>query len=130
MFLVIAASCLRALYGIFTKAGLSSGADANAIMLFAAIAWCLGGLGYACFRERRVRITAIKLKYMTITGLLVFAIIWLLTTAFALGDANVMVPLTNIGFVAAFILSVLLKLEKLTVRKSVAIAVPYYPLCC
>jgi len=120
--LVIAASCLRALYGIFTKAGLNSGADANAIMLFAAIAWCLGGLGYACFRERRVRITVIKLKYMAITGVLVFAIIWLLTTALALGDASLVVPLTNMGFVAAFIFSVLLKLEKLTLRKSVAIA--------
>ena len=32
------------------------------------------------------------------------------------------VPLTNMGFVAAFIFSVLLKLEKLTVRKSVAVA--------
>jgi drug/metabolite transporter (DMT)-like permease len=120
--LIITASCLRALYGIFTKAGLNSGADANTIMFFAAIAWCLGGLGYACFRERRVRITVIKLKYMAITGLLVFAIIWLLTTALALGDASLVVPLTNMGFVAAFIFSVLLKLEKLTLRKSLAIA--------
>lgn len=120
--LIIGASCLRALYGIFTKAGLSSGADANSIMFFAAIAWCLGGLGYAFFRERRVRITVIKLKYMAFTGALVFAIIWLLTTALALGDASLVVPLTNMGFVAAFVFSVLLKLEKLTLRKSLAIA--------
>ena len=120
--LIIGASCLRALYGIFTKAGLSNGADADAIMLFAAIAWCLGGLAYAAFRERRVRITVIKLKYMAITGALVFAIIWLLTTALALGDASLVVPLTNMGFVAAFVFSVLLKLEKLTARKSLAIA--------
>jgi drug/metabolite transporter (DMT)-like permease len=120
--LIITASCIRALYGIFTKVGLNGGADPNSMMLFAAIAWCIGGLGYACFRERRVRITVIKLKYMAITGLLVFGIIWLLTTALTLGDASVVVPLTNMGFVAAFILSVLLKMEKLTVRKSVAIA--------
>jgi drug/metabolite transporter (DMT)-like permease len=120
--LIIGASCLRALYGIFTKAGLNGGADANTIMFFAAIAWCLGGLAYACFRERRVRITVIKLKYMAITGMLVFAIIWLLTTALALGDASLVVPLTNMGFVAAFVFSVLLKLEKLTARKSAAIA--------
>jgi drug/metabolite transporter (DMT)-like permease len=120
--LVIAASCIRALYGIFTKSGLTHGADANSMMFFAAIAWCLGGLAYACFRERRVRITVVKLKYMGITGLLVFGIIWLLTTALTLGDASIVVPLTNMGFVAAFILSVLLKLESLTVRKSVAIA--------
>jgi drug/metabolite transporter (DMT)-like permease len=120
--LIIGASILRALYGISTKAGLINGADANAIMLFAAIAWCLGGLGYACFRERRVRITVIKLKYMAVTGVLVFSIIWLLTTALSLGDASLVVPLTNMGFVAAFIFSVLLKLEKLTLRKSLAIS--------
>jgi len=122
MGLIIAASCIRALYGIFTKSGLNNGADPNSMMLFAAIAWCLGGLAYACFREKRVRITAVKLKYMGITGLLVFGIIWLLTTALTLGDASIVVPLTNMGFVAAFIFSVLLKLEKLTPRKSVAIA--------
>ena len=120
--LIISASCIRALYGIFTKSGLNNGADPNAMMLFAAIAWCIGGLGYACFREKRVRITPAKLKYMAITGLLVFAIIWLLTTALTLGDASIVVPLTNMGFVAAFIFSVLLKLEKLTARKSLAIA--------
>ena len=120
--LIIGASCLRALYGIFTKAGLSNGADANSIIFFAAIAWCLGGLAYASLREKRVRITAAKLKYMGITGALAFAIIWLLTTALALGDASLVVPLTNMGFVAAFVLSVLLKLEKLTARKTLAIA--------
>lgn len=120
--LIIGASCLRALYGIFTKAGLSNGADANSIIFFAAITWCLGGLAYASLREKRVRITFIKLKYMGITGALAFAIIWLLTTALALGDASLVVPLTNMGFVAAFVLSVLLKLEKLSARKSIAIA--------
>ncbi len=119
--LIIAASCIRALYGIFTKTGLNTGADPNTMMLFAAIAWCLGGLGYACLREKRVRITLAKLKYMLITGFLVFTIIWLLTTALSLGDASIVVPLTNMGFVAAFIFSVLLKLEVLTVRKSVAV---------
>ena len=58
---------------------------------------------------------------MAITRMLVFAIIWLLTTALALGDASLVVPLTNMGFVAAFIFSVLLKLEKLTLRKSLVI---------
>jgi uncharacterized membrane protein len=42
--------------------------------------------------------------------------------ALTLGNASIVVPLTNMGFVAAFIFSVLLKLEKLTVRKSVAVA--------
>jgi len=48
---------------------------------------------------------------MAHTGLLVFSIIWLLITALTLGNASIVVALTNMGFVAAFIFSVLLKLE-------------------
>ena len=119
--LIIVASCIRALYGIFTKAGLNAGGDANTMMLFAAVGWCTGGLLYAQFRERRVVLTRDKLKFIPIAGCLVFAIVWLLTTALTLGDASVVVPLANMGFVAAFVFSVVLKLESLTPRKTLAI---------
>lgn len=119
--LIITASCLRAMYGIFTKVGLNNDANANTMIFFAAVAWCMGGLGYAYFRERRVRISVAKIKYMSVSGVLVFGIIWLLTTALSLGDASIIVPLTNMGFVAAFVLSVILKMEKLTLRKTVAV---------
>ncbi len=122
LILIIVASCVRALYGIVTKAGVSNGGDANSMMLFAAIGWCLGGLLYARFREHRVVLTADKLRFIPVAGVLVFAIVWLLTTALTMGDASVIIPLTNMGFVAAFVFSVVLKLEHLTPRKLVAIS--------
>ncbi|MFT5505136.1 MAG: drug/metabolite transporter (DMT)-like permease [Gammaproteobacteria bacterium] len=121
LILIILASCIRALYGAVTKAGISNNGDANTMMLFAAIGWCLGGLLYAHFREHRVVLTADKLKYIPIAGILVFAIVWLLTTALTLGDASVVIPLANMGFVAAFLFSIILKLEQITTRKLVAI---------
>ncbi len=121
LILIIVASCVRALYGIFTKVGVSNGGDANSMMLFAAIGWCLGGLLYARFREHRVVLTADKLKYIPVAGVLVFAIVWLLTTALTMGDASVVIPLANMGFVAAFVFSLVLKLERLTPRKLSAI---------
>jgi drug/metabolite transporter (DMT)-like permease len=119
--LIIVASCIRALYGAVTKAGISNGGDTNTMMLFAAIGWCLGGLLYAHFREHRVVLTIDKLKYIPIAGVLVFAIVWLLTTALTLGDASVVIPLANMGFVAAFLFSIILKLEQVTPRKLMAI---------
>ncbi len=119
--LIIVASCVRALYGAVTKAGISNGGDANTMMLFAAIGWCLGGLLYARFREHRVVLTRDKLKYIPIAGLLVFAVVWLLTTALTMGDASVIIPLANMGFVAAFVFSIGLRLERVTPRKMAAI---------
>ncbi len=120
--LIIVASCIRALYGIVTKAGVSNGGDPNTMMLLAAIGWCIGGLAYAHIRENKVALSRDVLGYILIGGFLVFSIVWLLTTALTLGDASVVVPLANMGFVAAFILSLAMKLEFLTPRKSLAIA--------
>ena len=39
-----------------------------------------------------------------------------------LGDASVIIPLANMGFVAAFLFSILLGLESLNSRKILAIA--------
>ena len=120
--LIIAASCIRALYGIFTKAGINNGGDPASMMLLAAFGWCVGGLGYAYFREHRVVLTRDKLLFILAGGVLVFSIVWLLTTALTLGDASVVVPITNMGFIAAFLFSVIFRLENLTMRKTLAIA--------
>ncbi len=109
LILIIVASCVRALYGVVTKAGVSNGGDANSMMLFASIGWCLGGLLYARYRERRMVLTADKLMFILIAGVLVFTIVWLLTMALTMGDASVIIPLTNMGFVAAFVFSVVIK---------------------
>ena len=66
IFLIIFASCLRALYGVFTKAGVNQGSDADTMMLFAAVGWCIGGLAYAAFREKRVVINKAKLRFITV----------------------------------------------------------------
>jgi uncharacterized membrane protein len=62
-----------------------------------------------------------KLRFIGIGGLLVYAVVWLLTNALMLGDASFILPLTNMGFVAAFLFSILLRLESLNLRKIVAI---------
>ena len=63
-----------------------------------------------------------KLAFIGVAGGLVFAVVWLLTTALTLGDASVVIPLANMGFIAAFVFSVILKLERIDARKLAAVA--------
>ena len=118
---IMIASVIRALYGIFTKIGIEAGANQDAMILLAATGWIAGGLIYAAWREKQLFIKPEKLPYMVIAGLLVYAIIWLITEALTLGDANLVMPIANMGFVAAFLISVLAGLEKINCRKAVAI---------
>ena len=120
--LIIVASVIRALYGTVTKAGVNGGGDPNTMMLVAAMGWCIGGIAYAHFRERRVVINLAKLKYIPIAGFLVFSIVWLLTTALTLGDASVVVPIANMGFIAAFLFSIGLRMESINLKKLGAIS--------
>jgi len=120
--IIIIASCLRALYGILTKAGINHNADTDAMILMSAIGWLLGGLLYAGLREKRIVVTSDKLKFALISGFLVFSIVWLLTKALLLGDASIVVPLANMSFIAAFIFSVGFRLEVLTRKKMLAVS--------
>ena len=72
--------------------------------------------------ERQVAISLSTLKYIPVAGILVFSIVWLLTTALTLGDASVVVPIANMSFVAAFLLSIGLRLESINVKKLGAIS--------
>lgn len=121
LILIIVASCVRALYGIMTKAGVSEGGDPTSMMLFSAIGWATGGLAYARFREHRVVLNKAKIGFSLLGGALVFSIVWLLVTALTLGDASVVVPLANMGFVAAMGFSIFFRLERLSPRKVVAL---------
>lgn len=118
--LIVVACILRALYGVLSKAGLSQGANANSMMLLAALLWFVGGLVYLLFDKNRA-INSKACGLVFVAGVLVFSIVWLLTNALAIGDAVVVMPIANMGFVAAFVLAVLFGLEAITPRKLLAI---------
>ena len=119
--MVILASLLRSIYGVLSKAGLIRGADAETMLLLAAGAWILGGAFYALIREGRFRVTGKKAAYALLSGLLVFLIVNFLIAAVARGEASVVIPIANLSFVAAMLISMALCMERLSVRKVVAI---------
>jgi len=121
--LAVAASVLRAVYGVVAKAGLNDGVAMQALLVTAAACWIIGGVVYALLRERRFRITMKKAVYAAVSGVLVFLIVNFLLLAIEYGQASVAIPIANMSFVVAMLLSAGLGMERLTRRKLAAVGV-------
>ena len=119
--MAIAASAFRAIYGVASKVALEQGAAAEGLLVIAAISWIVGGFAYAAFREKRVRITGKKATYAVVSGTLAFAVVNALIEALKNGEASVVVPIANLSFAVAMLLSVFLGMEQLSSRKYIAI---------
>ena len=119
--MAVAASAFRAIYGVASKVALEQGAAAEGLLVIAAISWIVGGFAYAAFREKRVRITGKKAAYAVVSGTLAFAVVNALIEALKNGEASVVVPIANLSFAVAMLLSVFLGMEQLSSRKYIAI---------
>ncbi|MDC0398134.1 DMT family transporter [Alphaproteobacteria bacterium] len=119
--MAVAASAFRAIYGVVSKVALEQGAAAEGLLVIAAISWIVGGVAYAAFREKRVRITGKKAAYAVVSGTLAFAVVNALIEALKNGEASVVVPIANLSFAVAMLLSLFLGMEQLSSRKYIAI---------
>ena len=119
--LAISASICRALYGVFTKYAIELGAEAESMLGIAAMSWGVFGLLYAALRERRVRFTSKKAVYALISGILCFVLVNALIEALKLGEASIVIPVANLSFVVAMIISAVMGMETLGIRKLAAI---------
>jgi drug/metabolite transporter (DMT)-like permease len=120
--MAVAASLLRAAYGVTAKAGVSHSADPDAMLLLISASWIGGGACYALWREKRFRLTKKKATYSLLSGVLVFLIANFLMLAIERGEASVVIPIANLSFVVAVVLSYTLRMEVLTVKKVAALA--------
>ena len=73
--IAVAASLIRASYGIITKMGISSNAEPDIMLLLISLSWIIGGAFYAKLREKRFKITQKKIIYSVVSGVLVFLIV-------------------------------------------------------
>ena len=119
--LAVAASVLRAAYGVASKAGLLQQADSQTMLLCIGASWIIGGAGYAILREGRFSFSRKKAGYSLVSGILVFLIVNFLMEAMERGQASIVIPIANVSFVVALGLSAVLGMEKLTLRKGLAI---------
>ncbi|MDG2064466.1 MAG: DMT family transporter [SAR324 cluster bacterium] len=111
------ASFFRAAFGVSTKAGFLEGADRNSMLLIISSNWILGGAVYALWRERRFRITWEKTRFICLSSFLVVGVTNFLMLALQHGEASTVIPIANMSFVIALLLSVALKMETFTTSK-------------
>lgn len=120
--LAVLASAMRAGFGIVAKAADLQGVDLRMLLLVNAPVWIVAGGAYAIFRERRLRLTRVKVKYAVVSGLLICGVANFLALALERGEASVVVPIANMSFLVALLISVALGMERLTRRKLLAVA--------
>lgn len=120
--LAVLAAALRACFGIVTKAAALRGVDLQLLLLVNGPVWIVAGGAYAIWRERGLRVTAAKLKYSLASGALICGVANFLMLALALGEASVVVPIANMSFLVALLISAGLGMERLTPRKLAAVA--------
>lgn len=120
--LAVLASALRACFGVITKAAEIQGVDLQLLLLVNTPVWVIAGGAYAIFREGGLKVTAAKVKYSIASGLLVCAVVNFLMLALELGEASVVVPIANMSFLVALLISLGLRMEALTLRKAAAVA--------
>ena len=119
--LAVLASLFRAIYGVVSKAGLLHEAEPQAMLLIISSCWILGGTCYSVFREKRFRITGKKIVYSTVSGILVFFIANFLMLAVEYEQASIAIPIANMSFIVALFLSLVMKMERITYKKGVAL---------
>jgi drug/metabolite transporter (DMT)-like permease len=113
----VVASFFRAAFGVSTKAGFLEGADRNSMLLIISSSWIVGGAVYALWRERRFRITWEKTRFICLSSFLVVGVSNFLMLALQHGEASTVIPIANMSFVIALLLSVALKMETFTTAK-------------
>ena len=121
--LAVAASLFRAGYGVITRGGIVHQADPQTMLLLCALSWIVGGAIYARLREGRFRLTKKKVGYALVSGVLVFLVVDFLMLAVKYGEASIVIPIANMSFVMAMILSVVLRFEPFSLRKGIAMVV-------
>ncbi|MBW2512496.1 MAG: EamA family transporter [Deltaproteobacteria bacterium] len=121
--MAVAASLLRAGYGVITRGGIVHKADPQTMLLLCALSWIVGGAFYARLREGRLRLTKKKVGYALVSGVLVFLVVDFLMLAVKYGEASIVIPIANMSFVMAMLLSVVLRFEPFSLRKGIAMVV-------
>lgn len=120
--IAIGAALLRAAFGVLAKIGVSSGTDPFLLMIYIGAGWTLAAIVYGMMRRERAARKSRVLRYAVMSGTLVCLVASFLLLGLRTGEASVVIPIANMSFVAALLISVASGMERLTPQKLVAVA--------
>jgi drug/metabolite transporter (DMT)-like permease len=118
----IAASLLRAVFGIVSKIGLSGGMDPFLLMFYIGAGWTLAALVYQAVRRTRRATMRSVLPYALLSGTLICLVVSFLVLGLRAGEASVVIPIANMSFIVALLVAAGLGMERITPRKVLAVA--------
>jgi drug/metabolite transporter (DMT)-like permease len=119
--LVVIASLLRACFGILSKMAVLRGVDLKTMLLVNAPIWIAVGAVYAWSRREDMRVTGTTLKYALASGALICGVANFLMLAVERGQASVVVPIANMSFLVALLISAGMGMERLSLQKVAAV---------
>ena len=120
--LVIVASLLRAGMGLSYKYGLSQGADKYYLLAINGGIWIIGGLTYLIIKERKSMYMLKKpFTYGIISGILICGIVFFMATALQYGDASIVLPITQLSFIATSTMGVFVLKESFNMKKIIGL---------
>jgi drug/metabolite transporter (DMT)-like permease len=122
VWIAIGAALLRAAFGVLAKIGVSGGADPFLLMVYIGAGWTLAAIVYATARRERTAGKSSVLRYAVMSGTLVCLVASFLLLGLRTGEASVVIPIANMSFVAALLLSAASGMERLTMQKLLAVA--------
>jgi drug/metabolite transporter (DMT)-like permease len=120
--LVIIAALLRAVFGLLAKVGVTGGTDPFLLMIYIGAGWTAAAVIYASVRRNRTAPGAGVLRYAIMSGTLVCLVASFLLLGLRAGEASVVIPIANMSFIAALLISAAAGMERLTAAKLLAVA--------
>ena len=121
MWMAIIASLLRGAFGIISKVGLGTGADAFMFMVYIGVGWTLAAIAYGAVRRQRTASWREVVPYAVASGTLICLVVSFLLLGLRVGEASVVIPIANMSFVVALLTSAAFGMERFTRQKLLAV---------
>jgi drug/metabolite transporter (DMT)-like permease len=122
VWLAVAASLLRAAFGILSKIGLSGGTEPFLFTVYVGAGWTLAAIAYGAARRQPIGAIRDVLAYALASGVLVCLVVSFLLLGLRAGEASIVIPIANMSFVVALLISAACGMENITPRKLLAVA--------
>jgi drug/metabolite transporter (DMT)-like permease len=119
--IVIIASLMRAVYGISYKIALDSDVQYLWFLSGPGLGWTVLG-AVTALKEGNLKVPASNILRGTITGFLLCGLVYFFAKALEYGQASIIIPVSQMGFVVTALLAWLFLGEKFTVRKVIGLS--------
>jgi len=119
--MLITASGCKALMGLLYKVAMLQAVPKADFLFVGGVCWLVGGLVYAAVKRERFDFSRDVWGFGTASGLAIVGIVYFLVKATAVGEASIVVPISQLSFMLTVLMAYFFLKEPLTGRKLAAV---------